>query len=101
MEGRFYKGKGPTQLLMRFNANAITELMCHTAAPPRHALLSSTDGHFVEASKGDRDATRPPRRSLVGEKILPAVSLAYLLSFGDGAPWSTLQLHCLLRYLTI
>lgn len=77
MEGRFYKGKGAAQLMMRFNANAITELMCHTMAPPRHALLSSTQGHFVEASKGDRD--EPPVRGnlLRSEKFVSPISLAF------------------------
>lgn len=59
VEARFYKGGGAAQLLMRFNAKSITELMCHTTAPPRHALLSSTHGHLAEASTGEANSTCP------------------------------------------
>lgn len=55
MEARFYKGGGAAQLLKRFNAKSITELMCHTTASPRHALLSSTGAHLAEASIGEAE----------------------------------------------
>eukprot|EP00752_Nemacystus_decipiens_P016552 g14794.t1 len=52
VEARFHRGGAAVQILKRFNAKLVTELMCHTTASPRHALLSSTDAHLAEASIG-------------------------------------------------
>lgn len=50
------KGGGAAKkLVMRFNAKAITELMCHTTVVPRHALLSSTSRHLAETCVGEQE----------------------------------------------
>lgn len=91
MERNYYKGNGAAQLLKRFNAKAITELMCHTTAAPKHALLSSTRvQNLSEPSVGESEIGLNERQPAFVTLMcttgwLPTLALFHTLTVRRGA----------------